>query len=55
MLKKPKKNLEISVAHGKKPWINIGCLNKAVGPGKNPTLINVRPMFIPDYRVGGLF
>ena len=25
--------------------------NKAVGPGKNPKLINVGPMFIPDYRV----
>ena len=25
--------------------------NKAVGPGKNPRLINVGPMFIPDYRV----
>ena len=22
-----------------------------VGPGKNPKLINVGPMFIPDYRV----
>ena len=26
--------------------------NKAVGPGKNPKLINVGPTFIPDYRVG---
>ena len=25
--------------------------NKAVGPGKNPKLINVGPTFIPDYRV----
>ena len=25
--------------------------NKAVGPGKNPKLINVGPKFIPDYRV----
>ena len=25
--------------------------DKAVGPGKNPKLINVGPMFIPDYRV----
>ena len=27
--------------------------NKAVGPGKNPKLINVGPTFIPDYRVVG--
>ena len=26
-------------------------LNKAVGPGKNPKLINVGPTFIRDYRV----
>ena len=26
--------------------------NKAVGPGKNPKLINVGPTFIPDYIVG---
>ena len=26
--------------------------NKAVGPGKNPRLINIGPTFIPDYRVG---
>ena len=25
--------------------------NKAVGPGKNPKLINVEPTFIPDNRV----
>ena len=25
--------------------------NKAVGPGKNPKLINVRPTSIPDSRV----
>jgi hypothetical protein len=25
--------------------------NKAVGPEKNPKLINVGPTFIPDYRV----
>ena len=25
--------------------------NKAVGPGKNPKLINARPTFIPDCRV----
>ena len=25
--------------------------NGAVGPGKNPKLINVGPTFIPDYRV----
>ena len=25
--------------------------SKAVGPGKNPKLINVGPTFIPDYRV----
>ena len=25
--------------------------NMAVGPGKNPKLINVGPTFIPDYRV----
>ena len=25
--------------------------NKAVGPGKNPKLINVGPTFISDYRV----
>ena len=25
--------------------------NKAVGPGKNPKLINVGPTFIPDKRV----
>jgi hypothetical protein len=25
--------------------------NKAVGPGKNPKLINVVPTFIPDKRV----
>ena len=25
--------------------------NKAVGPGKNPKLINVGPMFIPESRV----
>ena len=25
--------------------------NKAIGPGKNPKLINVGPTFIPDYRV----
>ena len=25
--------------------------NKAVGPVKNPKLINVGPTFIPDYRV----
>ena len=25
--------------------------DKPVGPGKNPQLINVRPMLIPDYRV----
>ena len=26
-------------------------INKAVGPGKNPKLINLGPMFILDYRV----
>jgi hypothetical protein len=25
--------------------------NKAIGPGKNPKLINIGPTFIPDYRV----
>jgi hypothetical protein len=25
--------------------------NKAVGPGKNPKLINIGPTFIPDNRV----
>ena len=25
--------------------------NKTVGPGKNTTLINVGPTFIPDHRV----
>ena len=29
--------------------------NKAVGPGKNPKLINVGPTFIPDYRVIGVW
>ena len=28
--------------------INVGPFNKAVGPGK---LINVGPMFIPEFRV----
>ena len=32
--------------------INAGTFNKAVGPGKkNPKLINVGPMFIPESRV----
>ena len=29
--------------------------NKAVGPGKNPKLINVGPTFIPDYRLDSYF
>ena len=29
--------------------------NKAVGPGKNPKLINVGPTFILDYRVIEVF
>ena len=27
--------------------------NKAIGPGKNPKLINVGPTFIPESRVVG--
>ena len=34
--------------------INAGPFNKAVGPGKNPKLINVGPTFIPKSRVVSL-
>ena len=35
--------------------INVGPFNKAVGPRKNPKLINVGPTFIPESRVGPFF
>ena len=45
-------NLKIFVSHGKIPKFNKRrAFNKDVGPGKNQKLINVGPMFIPDYRV----
>ena len=34
------------------PTVNkCRAFNKALGPGKNPKLINIGPTFIPDYRV----
>ena len=52
MLQKNPSNLKISLGHAKIPKCNKRrAFNKAVGPEKNPKLINLGPTFIPDYRV----
>ena len=45
-------NLKLFIGHGKNSKIRIcSAFNKAVGPGKNPKLINVGPTFILNYRI----
>ena len=52
ILQKPHQTWKYLLAMDKIPIFNkCRAFNKAVGPGKNPKLINVGPTFIPDYRV----
>ena len=51
MLKNPL-NLKLFIGHGKNSKIRkCSAFNKAVGPGKNPKLINVGPTSISEARV----
>ena len=44
--KEKKRNSKIVIGHGKHFKILL-----SIWPGKNPKVINVEPMFIPDFRV----
>ena len=46
----------IDIGHGIKVRPGkFGKNKKAIGPGKNPNLVNVGPTFIPESRVSCLF
>ena len=47
---------EIDVGHGINVWLGkFGKNKKAIGPRKNPKLVNVGPTFIRESRVSYLF